>query len=233
MTTALQLFSLQELDLALDQIGLRRTKSISELEAGITSEKPELALQKTRENLELVRGQHREQQIDSEGQKTRSEELDRLLYAGELTNPRDLESLEKEASSVRTQVQNRETRLLELSLKAEEYRNTCTKLEKQLEDLRAGWEVRSAELKEQVAELDSEIEVLAARRGDLAATFEPIDVQKYEVLRKAKSGAAVAKVLRGLCQGCQMSLPTRQQQQVRSGRQTVHCSSCGRLLCNG
>ena len=155
------------------------------------------------------------------------------MYGGELTNPRDLETLEKEAGNVRSQVQNRETRLLELSLRAEEYRNSCTQLEKQLEDLRARWETRSAQLKEQVAELETEYEELAARRSTLAATFEPIAVQKYEVLRKAKSGAAVAKVLRGLCQGCRMSLPTRQQQQVRSGRQTVHCSSCGRLLCNG
>ena len=233
MTTALQLFSLQELDLALDEINQRRTKAQSELEAGVTSERLETALQNARESLELVRSQHREQQADAEDQRNRSAELDRLLYGGELTNPRDLETLEKEAGNVRSQVQNRETRLLELSLRAEEYRNSCTQLEKQLEDLRSRWETRSAQLKEQVAELETEYEELAARRSTLAATFEPIAVQKYEVLRKAKSGAAVAKVLRGLCQGCRMSLPTRQQQQVRSGRQTVHCSSCGRLLCNG
>jgi predicted nucleic acid-binding Zn-ribbon protein len=55
-------------------------------------------------------------------------------------------------------------------------------------------------------------------------------LQRYEALRRTKGGLAVAKVVRGLCQACRMSLPTQLQQRVRNGRQTVLCSSCGRML---
>ena len=233
MTTALQLYSLQEFDLALDEIDIQKYKAEKELETGITSEQLVLALEAEKESLEEVRSQHREQQMDAETHRERSAELDRLLYGGELTNPRDLESLEKEAANARNQSQDRETRLLELSLRAEEHRNRSEQFEKQLADLRSGWESRSAHLTETISGLSSKRKDLADQRGSLASTFEPIAVQKYEVLRKAKSGTAVAKVFRGLCQGCQMSLPTQQQQQVRGGRQTVHCSSCGRMLCIG
>ena len=232
MTTALQLFSLQELDLALDQVLLRKTKAEAELEAGASSGPLQQALESERESLESVRQQHRQQQIDGEGQKERSAELDRLLYAGELTNPRDLESLEREANNLRNQLQQHETRLLELSLRAEEHRNKCERIEKQLADMQAEWEGRQVRLTGEIAELTAQSEELGARRNELAATFEPVAVQKYESLRRAKSGTAVAKVSRGLCQGCRMSLPTRQAQQVRSGKQTVLCSSCGRMLCN-
>ena len=233
MTTALQLFSLQEIDLALDEIDLQKNKAEQELETGVTSERLVLALEAEKESLEKVRSLHREEQLDSETQRERSAELDRLLYGGEVANPRDLESLEREATNARNLSQNRETRLLELSLQAEEHRNKCQLFEKQLADLHSRWESRSSQLAETISGLSTERKSLAAQRKNLASTFEPIAVQKYEVLRKAKSGTAVAKVFRGLCQGCQMSLPTQQQQQVRGGHQAVLCSSCGRMLCNG
>ena len=233
MTTALQLYSLQAIDLALDEIDLQKTKAEQELETGVTSDRLVSALEAERESLEKVRSQHREEQVDSETQKERSAELDRLLYSGEVENPRDLESLEREAANARNLSQNRETKLLELSLQAEEHRNKCDQFEKQLADLKSRWESRSTQLAESISGLSTERKSLAAQRTTLASTFEPMAVQKYEVLRKAKSGTAVAKVFRGLCQGCQMSLPTHQQQQVRGGRQAVHCSSCGRMLCLG
>ena len=233
MTIAAQLYSLQEFDLILDELDLQKAKAEEELTAGILLERLESTLQSEKDSLEGVRGQHREEQLEAETRRERSAELDRQLYGGELVNPRNLESLEHEAASARNQLQDRETRLLELSLKAEDHLKKCEHLEKQLTDLKAGWERRGAQLFEQISDLSAKREDLAAQRGKLASTFEPIAVQKYEVLRKAKSGTAVAKMFRGLCQGCQMSLPTQQQQQVRAGRQTVHCSSCGRMLCIG
>ena len=233
MTIAAQLYSLQEFDLTLDEIDLQKAKAEGELTTGVVLERLEVTLQGEKDSLEEVRSQHREQQLEAETRRERSAELDRLLYGGELTNPRDLESLEHEAANARMQSQDRETRLLELSLRAEEHRKKCEQLETQLTDLKAAWERRSAQLLEQISDLSEKREDLAAQRGKLASTFEPMAVEKYEVLRKAKSGTAVAKMFRGLCQGCQMSLPTQQQQQVRNGRQTVHCSSCGRMLCIG
>ncbi len=233
MTTASQLLSLQEVDLALDQIRLDKAKAEAELEAGVTSGPLQQSLEAERESLEAVRQQHREQQQQGETHRERSEELDRQLYGGEVVNPRDLETVEREANNLRNLLQDHETRLLELSLRAEEHRNRCQQLEEQIAEQQSRWENRSAQLTEQVAELAAREEELQAQRNQLASTFEPVAVQKYEVLRKAKSGTAIAKVMRGLCQGCQMSLPTQQQQQVRSGRQTVHCSSCGRMLCIG
>ena len=120
--------------------------------------------------------------------------------------------------------------LLELSLKAEESRLTCDTLERKLSDTRTAWESRQAELKAQIEGLTAEQNQVAAQRSQLAATVEPTELNRYESLRKTKGGRAVAKVERGLCQACRMSLPTQQLQRVRTGRQTVLCSSCGRML---
>ena len=233
MTTPRQLFTLQEFDLALDRIDSEKAEAETELGSGGGAVEVEAALESEQQTLEEVRSIHREQQADAEGQRQRSTELDRQLYDGEVTDPHVLESLQQEANSVRKLLQDRDTKLMELSLKAEESRNRCSELETRIAEIHTAWETRSAQLKKIIKELGPQREELWTNRGVLAEGLEPVSVQKYEMLRKAKGGTAVAKVERGLCQACRMSLPTKLHQQVKSGRQTVHCSSCGRILCQG
>ena len=120
--------------------------------------------------------------------------------------------------------------LTELSSRTEESQNKCTEMEQRLSENRTAWESRQSELTESLNRLSLERKDIASQRGDLVATLDPAGVQHYEKLRNAKGGLAVAKVSRGLCQACRMALPTQQQQSVRNGRQTVLCSTCGRIL---
>ena len=233
MTTSRQLYSLQEFDLALDRIDSEKAEAETELGSGGGAVAVEAALESEQQTLEEVRSMHREQQADAEGQRQRSSELDQQLYGGEVTDPQVLEDLQREADNVRNLLQQRDTRLLELSLKAEDSRNRCTELEKRIAQIQTDWKNRNAELTETIKALAAQRDELRTKRGVLAQELEPVAVEKYEILRKAKGGTAVAKVERGLCQACRMSLPTQQHQQVKSGRQAVYCSSCGRLLCQG
>ncbi len=233
MTTSRELFSLQEFDLALDQIDTQKKKADAESGSGGGAAAVEAALESEQQTLEAVRSMHKEQQTGAEDQRQRSTDLDRQLYDGDITDPQVLESLQQEAGNVRKMLQDRDSKLMELSLKAEESRNRCAELEQRISDIKTAWELRSEELSKVIKDLTAQRDELGTKRGELAESLEPVAVQKYEVLRKAKGGTAVAKVERGLCQACRMSLPTQQHQQVKSGRQTVYCSSCGRLLCQG
>ncbi len=230
MTNARELYSLQELDLALDRIQEKTAKSEEELHAGLDLNHVETALQEVTERLEQVQSQHSSLALEAESHRERSTRLDDQLYGGAITNPKDLESLEPEASNARELLERQDTELLELSLQVEESRNRQDALEKELADGRSAWQVREAELEKTIASWAAEREAVSAQRNDLAVTLEPSSLQRYESLRRAKGGLAVAKVERGLCQACRMSLPTQQQQKVRIGRQTVLCNSCGRIL---
>ena len=230
MTTTRQLYSVQELDLALAHIGSKKAEAERELAPRISLQEIEAALQGERDRLQQFQSSHRIDQLEVESLRARSAELETKLYSGAVANPRDLESMEKEVSNTRDQLQQRDASLLELSLKAEESRLTCDTLERKLSDTRTAWESRQAELKAQIEGLTTEQSKVTAQRAQLAATVEPTELNRYESLRKTKGGRAVAKVERGLCQACRMSLPTQQLQRVRTGRQTVLCSSCGRML---
>ena len=230
MISPRQLFSLQELDLALDQIDSQTAKAEKEVGLGAASGELEEALLEESQGLEEFQSLMQTRRLEAETQRDRSAQLDGQLYGGEVTSPSALESLDQEAANVRAQMGKLDQELSELSLRAEESQSRCTEMEQRLSANRSDWEVRQAELTELLSTLSSEREGIAGQRGDLAATLDPAEVQQYEKLRNAKGGLAVAKVARGLCQACRMSLPTQQQQKVRNGRQTVLCSSCGRIL---
>jgi uncharacterized protein len=230
MTTIKQLYSLQELDLVLDSIQSQKAQAEQGLNSGLALEQIEQALQEAKDKLQEVQQSHRMQQLEAGSLRERSTQLEQQLYGGAITNPRELESLRLEAANVGQQLDRRELGLLELSVQAEDLHKRIATLEKELADQQEAWQSRQAQLNAQLEKLNSDEEGLAAQRTKLAATLDQRELQKYESLRKGKGGRAVAKVERGLCQACRMSLPTQQLQRVRSGRQTVLCSSCGRML---
>ena len=221
---------MQGLDLVLDRLREETGTAEQELNAGLIVEELETGLHEESERLQELQSQRKLQQLEAEEQRERSARLDEQLYGGAITNPRDLESLEQEASRARDVVQRQAAELLELSVQAEEAKTNHDALAQQLADAQSAWHIRQAELKNQTALLTAEQEEVAAKRDSLAATLDAAAIGQYENLRRAKAGLAVAKMERGLCQACRMSLPTQQQQQVRSGRQTVLCNSCGRIL---
>jgi uncharacterized protein len=230
MTTIKQLYSLQELDLALDAVQGQKAQAEQGLSAGLALEQIEQALQEAKGKLQEVQQSHRMQQLEADSLRERSTQLEQQLYGGAITNPRELESLRLEAANVSQQLDRRDLGLLELSVQAEDLHKKIASLEKELADQQEAWQSRQTQLNAQLENLNAEEESLAAQRAKLAATVDQRELQKYESLRKGKGGRAVAKVERGLCQACRMSLPTQQLQRVRSGRQTVLCSSCGRML---
>lgn len=230
MTTVRQLFSLQELDLDLDRILSQITEAEQALEKAPDFNALESTLEEEGLRLPDIRQLHRAQELELESNRERLARLDEQLYGGAITSPRELESLQQEASSVRHQVESKDAEQIELSIQAEESQERLNTLETELAEGRTTWEARHAELTEQISGLSAERDHVTDKRVELAASLEPAAVQKYEGLRKAKGGLAVAKVERGLCQACRMSLPTQQAQRVRSGRQDVLCSTCGRIL---
>ena len=111
MTTARQMFALQELDIILDRIQGDQSKAELELNNSNSVGKLETELERDCEWLQETVLQRKATKLEAETQKVRSESLNSQLYGGEITNPRDLEVIEREASNVRLLVEQHETSL--------------------------------------------------------------------------------------------------------------------------
>lgn len=230
MTSVRQLYALQELDLALDRVRGQLAKAEDELKTEVSIESMETALKGEEERLQDVEQRQREGRADAEARQARSETLETQLYDGSMTNVRDLEALQQEAATVRRLIGQDEALFLELAIQLEESQAKCADLARELADIKSRWEIRQVELAQIIEKLAADRKDYESQRSKLAEGVDQTSLQRYETLRRSKRGQAVARVERGLCQGCQMALPTHLQQRVRSGRQTVNCSSCGRML---
>ena len=230
MTTVRQLYALQEVDLDIDRVDQALSEAEEELQIEVSIDNLEAALQAEEERLKEVEGRHNENDMEAEVRRERSEILESRLYDGSMISARDLESVQHEAANARRLLEQNEAMSLELSIQIEASQTRCAQLSIELNEVKTGWETRRKELNKKVGGLRTERSGYAEQRMLLAGQLEQTALRRYEALRKSKGGRAVAKVERDLCQGCRMSLPTQLRQRVKNGRQTVTCSSCGRML---
>ena len=230
MTTIRQLYALQEVDLDLDRVDRELSQADEEIKTEISIGNLESTLQAEEQQLKDVESRQTENQMETDIRRERSESLESRLYDGSMINARDLESLQLESANARRLLEQNEALSLELSIQIEACQTRCAQLSIELTEAKAEWESRREELHRRVDALQAERSQYAEQRGLLARQMDQSALRRYEALRKSKGGRAIAKVERDLCQGCRMSLPTQLRQRVKSGRQTVTCSSCGRML---
>ena len=230
MTTVRQLYELQELD---TEIGLGTSEATSvqsrlgdrsDLDARIK----EIEARKT--HLDQARVQQKTQELDANAALEKVQQMEAKLYDGTVTNLRELESSQREAEFMRSQLKEMDDGLLETLLALEEAQEQLRLMETGLQEAEEQWQRDQEELGLEQRRLKKTIAGLAARRKDMVAQVSPSEVTLYERLRAAKGGLAIAKVERGLCRGCRMALPTHQLQRARAGQESVLCNSCGRIL---
>ncbi len=225
-----QLYDLQQLDLEVAST----EESLADVRARLADES---ALATARDRISELDGRlseleptRRLRERSAEEVRERLESIDNRLYGGVITNPRELTAAEDQRSYLETQRTDEEDKLLELMMEIEEaqaVRETTTgelaRAEAARDDERPGLEAEESRLV-------SRLEELRHDRGEAVAQFTAHDLAVYERLREDRNGYAVAKVERGMCQGCRITLPSGELQRVRTAQDLVQCSSCQRIL---
>jgi predicted nucleic acid-binding Zn-ribbon protein len=120
--------------------------------------------------------------------------------------------------------------LLTLLVQIEEAEAERQAADSALAGLEAGWRRGQDELLVEKAETEPEIERLRGIRDSQATDVDRRLISLYDLLRERRGGTAVARVERGMCQGCRISLPMSVLQRARTGVSVVQCVSCERIL---
>jgi len=230
MTAVTELFALQEIDLALDRA---RTRLV-EIEEGIQETEERAAARQAKAEKEEVLAGFRARQKDLEWEvdevRSKASEMEAKLYGGTVRNPKELSDLDADVRSLKAQAAKREDVLLALMEEAEaadaEYRGA----EAEYLRIESAWQANRAGLLSERAELEPEVERLEAQRGQQIAEIGRAALGLYQLLRERRGGQAVARVDRGMCQGCRISLPMSVLQKARAGVGLVQCVSCERIL---
>ncbi len=214
---------------------------IGELESALVDVRAKLAdnsevvtagerLRRLEVQFEKVSGERRSVQASVDQLTEKVESVERTLYGGTISNPRELGAYEVERDMVQRQRSGEEDKLLEFMVQFEDLQGNANNARTLLERLESE---RTEHIKEWSAEerrLVSDLEFQNGIRSEMTPGIPPAALVTYDSLLKSRDGFAVARVERGACQGCRISLPTSVEQQARTSEAIVQCSSCYRIL---
>ena len=233
MTSAADLFALQEIDLRRDA----RRAVIADIESRLTET----------ETVRTARGAVEDAEGDLSGLQRLQRNLDAKLadldaklnpletkmYNGSVRNPKELTDMQKELDHFKRQRSALDDQGLELLEAIEETSRLLAEARQTLQQAETQWQAEQRDLRERKSDAESEYASLDGQRGDHTAEMDRGMLGLYETLRTSKAGRAVALVVRGQCQGCRITLPTHLVQQLRGGGRLIQCPNCERILVAG
>jgi len=68
------------------------------------------------------------------------------------------------------------------------------------------------------------------KRDSMAKKIKTPVLRKYDMLRERRNGKAIVPVTKGVCQGCFMSIPPQQFNDILRGDKMLNCPTCQRIL---
>jgi hypothetical protein len=233
MTSASDLFALQEIDLRRDA----RRAVIADIEARL-GETPEVvaareALVAAEANVKDLQAQQRRLEAKLEDLDAKMRPLETKMYDGSVRNPKELTDMQKELNHHKAARSELDDEGLEMIEAIEAATSVLVQRRTELKRAEADWQADQGDLAEEKAGAEAEYVSLEGQRNTRIADMDRSMLGLYETLRPTKAGRAVALVTRGTCQGCRITLPTHLVQRLRAGGLLVQCPSCERILVAG
>lgn len=230
MAAVADLLSLQDIDLELD----KEIARLSEIEEAL-GESEELTQARTAAEektaaVHALRVEQKDLELAADEIRTKAADIEKKLYSGSVTNAKELQDLDADLKSLREETKRREEKLLAILVQVDEAEGELAAATETLNAIEGEWRGSQDGLLQEKAQIEPEVARLRALREQEAAGFERSLLSLYDLLRERRGGRAVARVERGMCQGCRISLPTSVLQRARAGNGLVQCVSCERIL---
>ena len=170
-------------------------------------------------------------ELELESLQARVAQVEKDLYGGAITAPRELENLRRDSEQLRAQMAHLEDRGLELMALLEDL---DTQVQSGAADLAAfeyRWEQGTSEARETYQTLRVRLQQLQAERERLRATIPAQEMALYDELRRTKGGRPLAPMRDGVCQICHVTIPRHKITIAEGGQDAVAtCEGCGRIL---
>lgn len=229
------LLELQTRDIAIDRLRHRRD-TLSE-RASLESVQAELAalrqqlVEATARREEVAR---EEQRFDDEARslEEKAAEVERRMYSGEVTSPRELQALQADVDQLRRHRSGLEDRELDVMERRESLDSEASGLEGRVGQLEAEAERLAGALGEVEGEIDGEMAVERSARDEIAAAVDDGLLADYEQCRHRARGMGAARLNGSTCQGCHLSIPSVEAERIRKSPPgtVAHCDNCGCIL---
>jgi predicted nucleic acid-binding Zn-ribbon protein len=231
MSRSATLLQLQSIDLELDAVQAR----LKAIEAALGDDPAVRRAQKAalEAHTHLQTARTTVQALEYEGQvlSEKMGEVAARMYGGAVTNPKELQDLQKETESLKRRREALEERQFEALVDVEAKEVAHVDLLRQAAAAEAAAAQAHGDLREERQALLASAERLAPGREAVWALVPAADRELYERLRQAKRGRAVSTLEDGACTACGVAPSSSRIQSARQGNELILCGNCGRILC--
>jgi predicted nucleic acid-binding Zn-ribbon protein len=224
-----RLVALQIVDLKIQEME-RVKEEIPQRIASLEEEfrKEEESVQAERAELEKLQKERPQKEKDLE------EEIDRVKKAEarvfEIKTNKEYQAVLKEIDNAKKLNRQREEEILGILERLEDMQNHLGKGEKSLEARRREYQRRVAELKQKAASFDEEMAGEVRQREEQEKAIPQDLLSKYHMLLEKRQGVAVARVINGVCQACNMNLRPQLYIELQKQDTLIACPNCNRIL---
>jgi predicted nucleic acid-binding Zn-ribbon protein len=230
MTSIAGLFALQQIDLELraDRAELEEIES----RFGETDELRDARrlVDEKKQALRTAEKSEKEAEYEADEQRRKIQPVEEKLYKGRVTNPKELEDLQKDLDSLQRRREVLDERALAALDEVEAAQHVLEQAEDALRALAGEFDAGQEEMQGRRSELERQLRELEERRAAGAQALDADLLALYERIAKKRQGRGVAKVEGGTCGGCRISLPMNVLQRARNSANLIQCSSCERIL---
>jgi uncharacterized protein len=232
--TQLRLLELADLDAELTRLGNRRralpeVAEVERMDARDAELRDAIVAAQTSEK-DLAREQAKAE-ADVEQVRNRAARDRERLDAGQVSSPRELESLQSEITSLVHRQAELEDIELEVMERREATQKTAESLTAEREELAATRETVVARRDEQLGDLGVQYDQAESKRAEVAAQIPDDLTALYERMR-AQHGVGAAALRGGRCEGCHLTLNTVDLNRIRAAPddEVLRCEECRRIL---
>jgi predicted nucleic acid-binding Zn-ribbon protein len=225
----------QALDTRLDQLAHRRRTlpehaALAELETELGVLRDQLVQASTEQsdlNRELTKAEGDVDQV-----RARADRDQKRLDAGQVSSPKELESLQHEITTLANRQGDLEEIVLEIMERLESSQSRSAELTAQQEAAQGRQLALTAARDTTTGEIDTETEQLQAQRRTQAGSLDAALVTLYEKIREQNGGVGAAELKQRRCGGCRLELNNVEINELRDADpdEVMRCDECRRIL---
>ena len=128
------------------------------------------------------------------------------------------------------EIRGAEDRILELMAESDPLDKNVKAAEGALKQEKLQVDAEKQQAMTRTAEDKKALDQLNHERSQAVARMNPAIYRRYEHIRKARRGVAIAEAIDGRCNACHMAMRPQFSQELKRGDQVMACESCTRLL---
>ena len=154
------------------------------------------------------------------------------LYGGDISNPKELASIQAELDGLRRRKAHLEDQDLEVMERRESVESELAALTEKFDGLTARATEAEGARDSAAVEIETDLTKNTSERATIAPEIPTELLEMYDDLRSKKEGVGVAPLVGGVCRGCGVALsPVALDEIKRSGDDEIsRCENCRRLL---